>query len=484
MKIYIRMLNILFVLVLAFSIFSKRNFLYSEIETSIEHLNSHIDENIYILKNEMNFLYKTRKKLPIPEYKTEGFIKYFKVGEAGVFYDRVDVMPENYYLYNLKDAKITLNKKFNNSLLSIAYNKVKPVYVEQFENGEAAVFKGDGDTIFIDSYHHDWVEKFQKKTISKSFFKKAKSITRDEIEFVLYDLYIDEVYKTKMFTIIIPEYRLKDDIETLRGIWYFDFDEKIFSKELRHFKLKNNLEIGIIDSKNNLIAATKYFKYNKNNKKFYVFQLQKTNYKILVQKIGFFNVLDLGEIIFIVVLVLLRTYLFKKDRLQNEIQKLKEIQKIKSYTLVRDPLTNLYNRHFIENIFTLPLQSCAVIIFDIDYFKKINDSLGHDKGDLVLKGVSSVLKLICSKKDHVIRWGGEEFLIIINYIDSENLGQKLKLLQNMIKKLNLIDNYIITASYGAVIRDIKNKEELYKAILESDKKMYIAKQTGRDKIEM
>jgi diguanylate cyclase (GGDEF)-like protein len=85
-----------------------------------------------------------------------------------------------------------------------------------------------------------------------------------------------------------------------------------------------------------------------------------------------------------------------------------------------DFLTGLYNRKFIiekieEEIkrFTENGQSFALVMVDIDYFKKINDQYGHDCGDLVIKGVANIMKNMTCGRGHISRWGGEEFLLLL-----------------------------------------------------------------------
>lgn len=123
-----------------------------------------------------------------------------------------------------------------------------------------------------------------------------------------------------------------------------------------------------------------------------------------------------------------------------------------------------------------------VVLLDIDHFKNINDSFGHDKGDLVLKAVSNCIKLVSVGSADAFRWGGEEFLIIFKDTDKEKLLNKVNALQILIKDLNIIDNYRITASFGVIYTDIEDKNSFYSAVSKADKNLYTAKKTGRDKI--
>ncbi|MGL5544618.1 MAG: hypothetical protein ACRDB6_05875, partial [Cetobacterium sp.] len=325
MKHYIKILNCVFLFILVFSIYMRKESLYTEISTSIEHINNSFDEKIYILKNEIHYLNKTKKILEFPEYKVEGPITYFAADGYGIYLDRVFPLPETYEFYNLRSANMALNKRLNDSVLGIVYNKVKEIEAEKFLKDEKNLYRGKGDTIFVDTYDERWIKILQKSSLSKDFFKNKKNISRNNIDYVVYDSYIDKVYNKNMFSIIIPTYDTNDDIEYLRGIWYFDFNEKFFEKELKKTKAKLGLNLAVVDSKNEVVGSTeKDFNFTEATlKDYYSYKLGKTSYRILVEKIGIENLLGYEEFIFIIFLISLKMYEYKKEKLQIEVEKLK-----------------------------------------------------------------------------------------------------------------------------------------------------------------
>ena len=109
-----------------------------------------------------------------------------------------------------------------------------------------------------------------------------------------------------------------------------------------------------------------------------------------------------------------------------------------------DPLTNLWNRRYlnkeIERIFKSAERykyDFSILFIDINYFKKINDQFGHNKGDSILKTVATVLKDTCRKTDIIVRYGGDEFIVLMEHNDKT----KIIHLANRIKK-NLSEKYI------------------------------------------
>lgn len=161
------------------------------------------------------------------------------------------------------------------------------------------------------------------------------------------------------------------------------------------------------------------------------------------------------------------------------------------YLSVTDGLTGLYNRrHFENNIEREFLRvkrypaDLSLAMIDIDHFKNINDTYGHQFGDYVLKEISSILSESFRKTDMIYRYGGEELAVILTETPLENamipLGRlKEKISQHVFSYNNEQTN--ITISIGASFNsaDIQSQEALVEC---ADKALYKAKQTGRNKV--
>jgi len=158
---------------------------------------------------------------------------------------------------------------------------------------------------------------------------------------------------------------------------------------------------------------------------------------------------------------------------------------------IKDPLTNLYNRRHLENILPVLLSSAnrrgekiAFLMIDMDYFKKVNDEYGHKAGDEVLKALANVLINMTRQSDIVIRYGGEEFLIILQNITDEN--DAFQVAENIRKKIEStkiqLDNGTIskTISIGISIYPMHCSQG-WQCIKYADIALYKAKETGRNK---
>ena len=155
-----------------------------------------------------------------------------------------------------------------------------------------------------------------------------------------------------------------------------------------------------------------------------------------------------------------------------------------------DPLTKVFNRYFISNIEDLERSGDKfyVIFADIDFFKKINDTHGHDAGDLVLKDFAKKLSnSIKSKKDYLIRYGGEEFILFLNVTNSSTftpnlLKDRIENIREPISKMHikyLEEEITMTASFG-ICSDLSIP--ITERITIADKCLYESKHTGRNKV--
>ncbi len=156
-----------------------------------------------------------------------------------------------------------------------------------------------------------------------------------------------------------------------------------------------------------------------------------------------------------------------------------------------DHLTKTYNRHkFFEliknNIYEFHRYNYmfSIILMDIDNFKSINDSYGHNKGDDVLIAFADVIQNSLRTTDHLFRWGGEEFLVLLSHCDAKVGYQVAEKLRTNIESHNFMlkNGMRVTASFGvAGYRDDSNLEMI---ISQADKALYHSKNTGKNRSSM
>ena len=148
-----------------------------------------------------------------------------------------------------------------------------------------------------------------------------------------------------------------------------------------------------------------------------------------------------------------------------------------------DPLTGVYNRNFLSHYErVIDPKDYVVAMMDIDFFKSINDVYGHQVGDEVLKKVARLLMLYLRKSDMVIRYGGEEFLLLIKNDDNfQHIIERL--LRTIDTTPIVVDQKVIHVTVSIGVNDETERERnLTQAIKKADMQLYKAKQEGRNKI--
>lgn len=164
--------------------------------------------------------------------------------------------------------------------------------------------------------------------------------------------------------------------------------------------------------------------------------------------------------------------------------------KLKENNLI-DQLTNVYNRKYLDEVYKSLEKnknySMSILMIDIDYFKKYNDNYGHLKGDIVIKTVADVLKESVDKKDSVVRYGGEEFVVILRKDDENYLKEVYNKIKNKLKNENIIHEKSlvsdrITISVGGIKGVVNNKRTFLELLKKSDEALYRAKEEGRNRL--
>lgn len=180
-------------------------------------------------------------------------------------------------------------------------------------------------------------------------------------------------------------------------------------------------------------------------------------------------------------------YIFSNDS-QHMESKLVEYNKKLKEKANTDPLTGLNNRgsamdYLADFVKKADDTICSVCICDIDHFKRVNDTYGHDIGDLVLKSVAKVLMTTVGDSGFVARWGGEEFFIAFPELNGDDAMSILYNIQSELRKTVVMsgDQKIkVTLTYGLAEYD-KNMG-LDQNIKEADNKLYMGKEQGRDRV--
>jgi len=235
-------------------------------------------------------------------------------------------------------------------------------------------------------------------------------------------------------------------------------DKNLAYQKVKYSYLDQEAQIKILDQKNKLLELTSQ-----------VEEQSKRNFQLL-------------SMIVLIMLTGISLWLWRVKKQKERYQKLSQV----------DALTNVLNRryalklaHEVHHDSLINNSYYSVIIFDLDYFKTVNDRFGHAMGDWVLKKVSDCVTLQVRAVDVFGRLGGEEFLVILPQCTSDDAKKFIERCIEAFKKIKhpkLPSDFQITASFG--IASKSNGESLEELIIEADNAMYRAKRNGRNQIQI
>ena len=170
-----------------------------------------------------------------------------------------------------------------------------------------------------------------------------------------------------------------------------------------------------------------------------------------------------------------------RDQLQLQAEKLKAIAST-------DSLTGLLNRRAARERFERLYQQSnraptplSLLLIDIDHFKQINDRYGHLEGDRIIVGVADVIQSTLRSVDLGVRWGGEEFVVLVPNTHLDQAVILANKLRNALKAQSLDKMGVITASFGVTEYHPGDTEEAM--MKRADKALYNAKESGRDQVK-
>lgn len=168
--------------------------------------------------------------------------------------------------------------------------------------------------------------------------------------------------------------------------------------------------------------------------------------------------------------------LIDDEELSSLINKLIEERTYLNNIIKIDSLTGVYNRRILVSIRSLG----TFIMCDIDNFKQINDTYGHETGDIVLKEISHIFISNIRINDIVCRLGGDEFLIIIYADDYDLINNRINKICDEVRNCLVIPNYEITLSVGIAFADIL--DTVNSLLNKSDTALYESKENGKNQI--
>lgn len=174
---------------------------------------------------------------------------------------------------------------------------------------------------------------------------------------------------------------------------------------------------------------------------------------------------------------------------QTSFKRIKEMSQKFEKQAMRDPLSGLLNRRGMQEELQQEFarnkryeNDLTVMMCDIDHFKNVNDTYGHDQGDEIIRSLGKTFKLELRKQDSVARWGGEEYLFLLPETGGAQallLAEKLRAKIEQTQYHHDDQTFNITISIG--LHQIVENDTINKAISQADSNLYKAKENGRNR---
>ncbi len=363
--------------------------------------------------------------------------------------------------------------------------------------------------------------------------EKIKEINKD-IPLVITSAHNDTNFLKKAIEVGVSTYAMKPiDLYQLIESITKAMEPILLRKQLVELNLSLETKIeqeickikSILDAQNNIIILTNKENITNVNKKFLQFfgiddfdkflETKKNIFDFFIEEFGFITknqiikqeswlryIKDLPEVDRI---VKIKNYLHEEkvftinvEYYENkehyyvfsltDITQIKEKSNLLEYQASHDRLTGLFNRNKFDEFYSKEVKrskryktELSIIIFDIDDFKIINDTHGHQIGDVVLKEISQIISLHIREQDIAVRWGGEEFLVLLPHTNLDGATTVANKIRTNIEVYSFTQlNLKITASFG--VCELKEEDTDESLILRTDKFLYEAKNNGKNKV--
>jgi diguanylate cyclase (GGDEF)-like protein len=303
----------------------------------------------------------------------------------------------------------------------------------------------------LDTYHLEAVFVMEKEEVERKGFEDVEKVYQKD---VLYDLgYIDRDF---LINGISERLRLSDEefqhlnAKVKQSIRNKDFDTDGFNYVLSDNQLVWAMPMAIQDYTGKPVGTLVFYKNDKVLFELFGYQKNQMIYMYVTSGI-------------VMLLIGLSIYFYMRIKIKA----------------TSDSLTRLYNRHYYMDNVVEKGVSGSLLMMDIDDFKFVNDTYGHNKGDLILKAIADILQSNIRESDAAIRWGGEEFLVILRNAPTNIAAKKGEYLLELIRDLS-VEGIRVTVSIG-VSAFVDNYDE---AVKEADEALYYVKKHGKNAVKI
>jgi diguanylate cyclase (GGDEF)-like protein len=209
------------------------------------------------------------------------------------------------------------------------------------------------------------------------------------------------------------------------------------------------------------------------------------------EKVALLSTIQIASfVLMLLLLALVALFIFRPmvKGIARGRQQLEELNARLGELAVKDSLTGCWNRRKFDEIIEREMNTAkryqsplSLLFLDIDHFKRINDSLGHNIGDLVLAGLGGLVHGHIRASDYLVRWGGEEFVLLLPETKLAAACKVAEKLRQDVERARFAEDVTITVSLGVTLHE--PGEDVESLVKRADCALYQAKSTGRNRVE-
>jgi diguanylate cyclase (GGDEF)-like protein len=446
------------------------------------------------------------KLLPMLDHMTDKSSYQEALFVIAVFYNRLtQYQLSQQYLAKIIESKPSLRLQCTSSMLQVeAAFRLNELTWENINDNKADVCKQQQEYLassIIYSFVSQWYLDNNSPKIALNLLKNTFTLAKNtqyyslineynsliaQSYFMLNNFYSASLYAQKVVKTIKPSYKSQSIVRASHVLYRISKQENNFKQALKYHEIYQKYFQLVNDDKNKRIISYQIVQEEVIKKAHQISLLNGKNKVLELEKQIFENSAQKKRILILLLVIAVLAlsywaYLSKKAqlRLKNRAE--------------HDELTGIFNRHSFNELASSALNYCiktnqevSLILFDLDNFKRINDSYGHDIGDWVLKKTIKTCQRLSRKNDIIGRFGGEEFTILLPGCSDSKAAELAEKYRKAIFAISTTETgfeFQISASFGICPSLAKNKT-LHDIIKAADQAMYHAKRNGRNQVSI
>ena len=464
----------------------KTNLMFLEYKT-IYHNNKNMADLIFeteINRPDVTLLFKNRERKKLHQYLLVNYKKLRKLSIRQLHFH----LPNNVSFLRMH-RPLKFGDNLTNSRATVKYVNEHKKAIDGFEEGKIYNgFRFVYPLFYADKYIGSVEISFSTLSFIKDIVDNYKVQSNFLIDKSVVNKKVFEDEHSNYIQSSISQYYCQ---KSILGYTKIDFSKQGFSKKAAN-SIYQKIQLGEAfskyDAKYNQIVTFVPLKNPITKKVVALFTFRNDDSLIANENNKMTILFLISTVIIGLILLLIYKEMQNRQKVYERTQELLRLNKKLKEMAYIDSLTGIYNRRYLYEVAKrlMPIvkrekQALSIAMLDLDKFKDVNDTHGHDVGDEVLKAFADDIKNSIRESDIFIRFGGEEFVLVLPNTDLEHAKVLIEKLRKIIEACDKVESVRFTVSIGVAAFDVL-KDDLDSIIKKADEALYEAKNSGRNRV--